>query len=445
MLRRRLGALIVFALALALPTAAQADRPIPDQYIVVLHDGTDASAVAAEHKRKAGANVLDTYGAAIDGYTARLSASELRKVKADPRVDYVTQDVEGVPIEAQTLPPGINRIDADISATAQLAGDGSGTVPGDVAVYDTGIQSNHPDLNVAGGVNCLGTDPYQDGTINDQFGHGTHIAGTIGAKDDANGVVGVAPGVRLWSVRVLNRLASGSTSSQLCGVDWLTANGPGLGIKVVNSSMRMFTTALDDQNCGLTRPDVIHQAICRLSAAGILWVNAAGNTNADYAAINGPTYDEALTVTAMGDNNGTPNVGSTATFTCSPASTSTKKQKPYSAETDDKYTSFSSFAVNPADQAHTIAAPGACIYSTFLNSTYGYMSGTSMAAPHAVGVAHLCIVSGQCTGTTAEIIQKLRADAAAYTQASPGWGFTGDPLRPVSGRYYGFLTRAGLY
>ena len=101
--------------------------------------------------------------------------------------------------------------------------------------------------------------------------------------------------------------------------------------------------------------------------------------------------------------------------------------------------------MTPADQAHTIAAPGACVYSTYMGSRYEYMSGTSMAAPHAVGVAHLCIVSGQCTGTTAEIIQKLRADAAAYTQANPGWGFTGDPLRAVTGRYYGFLMRAGLY
>jgi hypothetical protein len=68
-----------------------------------------------------------------------------------------------------------------------------------------------------------------------------------------------------------------------------------------------------------------------------------------------------------------------------------------------------------------------------------------MAAPHAAGVAHLCIVSGQCPGTPAQTIQKLRADAAAYTQANPGWGFRGDPLRPITGRYYGYLIRAGVY
>ena len=440
---RRLSALFVIALALALPSAASADKPIPGQYIVVLNDGTDAAAVAAEHKRKAGAQVLDTYSAALDAYAARLSDSELRKVKDDPRVDYVTEDVEGVPIEAQTLPAGINRIDADLSST--LAGNGSGETPGDVAVYDTGIQTNHPDLNVVGGINCNGPiDAYNDGTINDAHGHGTHVAGTIGARDDANGVVGVAPGVRLWSVRVLNRLASGSTSTQLCGIDWMTANGPSLGIKVVNSSQRMFTN-VDDGNCGFTNNDVLHQAICRSTAAGIVWVFAAGNTGADFVNLNGPNYNEVLTVAAIGDNNGTPNVGSTSTFTCTPISTSTKRQKPYGAETDDKYTSFSSFAVRADDQAHTIAAPGACVYSTYVGSRYGYLSGTSMAAPHTTGVAHLCVISGQCTGTTAEIIQKVRADAAAYTQANPSWGFTGDPLRPVSGRYYGYLVRAGLY
>src|SRR5918911_3600293 len=216
----RLCAALVCALALALPSAASADKPIPSQYVVVLHDGTDATAVAAEHKRKAGAQVLDTYGAAIDGYTARLSDSELRKVKADPRVDYVTQDVEGVPIEAQTLPPGINRIDADLSATAQFAGDGTGDAPGSVAVYDTGIQSTHPDLNVVGGVNCLGAiDAYNDGTYNDAYGHGTHVAGIVGARDDSNGVVGVAPGVPLWSVRVDDALGTTTASDQLCGIN----------------------------------------------------------------------------------------------------------------------------------------------------------------------------------------------------------------------------------
>jgi subtilisin len=437
MYRTTIGALFVCVLALALPSAANAAKPIPDQYIVVLHEGTDANAVAAEHKRKAGAQILDTYGAALDGYTARLSESELRKVEADPRVDYVNQDVEGTAVTAQSLPNSINRIDGDLSS--QLSGDGTGTTPGDVAIYDTGIQTNHPDLNVAGGVDCLNGYSGDDGTYNDAMGHGTHVAGTVGAKDDLNGAVGVAPGVRLWAVRTLNGIGSGSASTQLCGINWITANGPSLGIKVVNSSQALFSPR-DDHNCGYTS----NSALCASTAAGILWVFGAGNSGNDYDLGAGPGIDQVLTVAAMGDGNGQPNVGTTATFTC-PLLNGTKKNPNSAPHTDDKYASFSSYATQASDQAHTVAAPGMCVYSTWKGSAYGYLNGTSMAAPHGTGTAHLCIISGQCPGTPAETIQKIRSDAAAYTQANPSWGFTGDPLRPVTGKYYGYLIRPGLY
>jgi subtilisin family serine protease len=357
-------------------------------------------------------------------------------------VAYVVQDREGSPIAAQTMPTGVNRIDADLGS--QAAGDGQGQTPGDVAVFDTGIESTHPDLNVAGGVNCVGpVDAYNNGTYNDEHGHGTHVAGIVGAKDDANGIVGTAPGVRLWSVRVLNRLAVGSTSSQLCGIDWVTANGPSLGIRVVNSSQRSYTTG-DDGNCGLTNNDPIHQAICASTNAGILWVFSAGNAGVDFGTQGGANWEEVLAVTAAGDSNGEPNVGSTVTFTCAQPSGG-RKASNYAPETDDRHTSFSNYATTATDAGHTIAAPGACIYSTYKAAGFTHMSGTSMAAPQVAGTAHLCIVAGQCAGSPAETIQKLRADAEAHALANPGWGFTGDPLRPASGRQYGHLVRAGLY
>ena len=441
MSRHTIAALLVCAFAFALPSAAHAAKPIPDQYIVVLAEGSDAKAVAAQHRRNAGANVLQTYGAALDGYAARLSEGELRKVKADPRVDYVMQDVEGTPITAQSLPNSVNRIDGDLST--QLSGDGGGTTPGDVAIYDTGIQPDHPDLNVVGGVDCLNGYSGDDGTWHDAHGHGTHVAGSVGAKDDAIGAVGVAPGVRLWSVRTLNYMGSGSASTQLCGINWVTANGPSLGIKVVNSSQALFGSR-DDNNCGYTSGNALQQAICTSTAAGILWVFGAGNSGSDSDLGAGPAIDQVLAVTAIGDGNGQPNVGTTATFTC-PLLNGTKKAPNSAPHTDDKYASFSSYMTKAADQAHTVAAPGMCVYSTWKGSAYGYLNGTSMAAPHGTATAHLCILSGQCPGTPAETIQKLRADAAAYTQANPSWGFTGDPLRPVTGKYFGYLLRPGLY
>jgi hypothetical protein len=366
-------------------------------------------------------------------------------VKADPRVKSVTQDVEGNPTFGQMLPTEVNRTDADLSPAAQMSGDGTGTVNGDVAVYDTGIQTNHPDLTVAGGVNCLdSTDHYNDHTYGDQYGHGTHVAGIIGAKDDGVGVTGEAPGVRLWSVRVLNSQAGGTASSQLCGINWLTANGPSLGIKVVNASMALFGKP-EDGNCGYSAGDVLHQAICKSAAAGITWVFAAGNSTLPITNLAGGGYNEVLTVTASGDSNGQPNVASTQSFSCGSAIGGTSR-KNTTTGTDDTYASFSDWAYTAAQQAHTVAAPGVCIWSTFLNSGYGYLSGTSMSSPTAAGDVELCIVSGQCTGTTPQIIQKVVADAASYNTVNPGYGFTGDPLhKPISGRYYGYQIRAGIY
>jgi subtilisin family serine protease len=449
------------AAALSIPAAAAADgKAIPGQYIVVLKDGASLGDTVADHRRGPKADVLMTYGAAVKGYAAKLSPEGLARVENDPRVDYVQQDVEGIAIQAkggggtttpppppppppgQMLPTGVDRIDAELASPTVLATADATTkqTAGDVAVYDTGVQSSHPDLNVAGGVNCLGTYTGHDGTYNDQNGHGTHVAGIIGARDNSVGSVGVAPGVRIWSVRTLNNIGSGSASTQLCGINWITQNGPALGIKVVNSSQVLFGSP-DDGNCGYTRGDVLHQAICASTNAGILWVFGAGNSAASWANTSGPSFREVLTVTGMGDKNGAPNVPSTATFACTPPGA----RSAYASQVDDKYTTFSNWAVTTVDQSHVIAAPGACIYSTYKDSGYGYMSGTSMAGPHAAAVAHRCILSGQCPGTPAETIQKLRADAQAWNDANPGYGFTGDPRRPVTGRHYGYLIRAAGY
>ena len=437
---KRLGAVAFCLLGAVLALAPVAGaREIPGQYIVVLKDGSDVSDAVADHRRGAQAQVLGSYSHALRGYTARLSAAGLAEVKADPRVDFVTPDREGKVALAQPAPAGIDRIDADLATP--IAGDGAGAVDTDIAVFDSGVQTNHPDLNVAGGVNCLGSIyTGNDGTIGDQHGHGTHVAGIIGAKDDEIGVVGVAPGARLWSVRVADGAASSTTSSQLCGIDWITQNAATLGIKVVNASTGLFGT-VDDGNCGYTANDALHQAICASTAAGVLWVFGAGNTPGDLNQMPGAGYDEALAVTAMSDSNGIAEPGSTATFTCRPITSN----KSVARQVEDQDTSWSRYAVSAADQAHTLAAPGFCVNSTYKGSTWGRMNGTSMATPHVTGTAALCFESGQCAGTPAEAIQKLVGDAAAYTQANPGYGFTGDPLRPVAGRYYGYLVRPGLY
>jgi subtilisin len=422
-MKRILVLLALLASAAVLGSPASGG-PSSASYIVVLDKSASLNTVVSQHGAMSGVTMEHTYSHALKGYAAKLSPAALTAVRADRRVAFVSPD-RVVRASAQTLPTGINRIDAD--ASSALSGDGSGSVNVNVAVIDTGIDSTHPDLNVVGGKDCapgIGT--------NDGNGHGSHVSGTIAAKDDANGVVGVVPGARLYAVKVLNDAGVGLSSDIVCGIDWVTSTrtdaDPNNNIAVAN--MSLGGGGSDDGNCGRSNSDAEHLAICNSVNAGVTYVVAAGNDGVDYRSSTPAAYDEVLTVTAVADYNGAPGGG--AASTCRTG-------------TDDSYASFSNFAVLAADQNHTIAAPGVCIYSTYMLGMYNTLSGTSMASPHMTGTVALCVSTGACTGTPAQIIAKVRADAQSYNQANPGYGFTGDPAHAVSGRYYGYLTRAGAY
>jgi subtilisin family serine protease len=362
-----------------------------------------------------------SYGTALFGFAASVPRGRLAALQRDPRVELVSADgyVEAV---AQTLPTGVNRIEGDVSSTA--AGNGSGSVDVSVAILDTGIDIDHPDLNVLGGVNCSTGRSFDDGN-----GHGSHTAGTVGARDDGNGVVGVAPGARLYAVRVLNNAGSGSWASVACGIDWVTANAASLGIEVANMSLG------GSGSDGACSSDALHLAICNSVAAGVTYVVSAGNSNADLAGSVPAAFNEVLTVTAMADFNGQPGGGAAATCR---------------SDVDETPADFSNWTTkNSADEGHTIAGPGVCILSTWKGGVYKTISGTSMSSPHVAGVAALCIASGKCTGEPSAIIAKLRSDAAARPAS---YGFAGDPNNPITtgGRtpktlYYGHLVYAGGY
>jgi subtilisin len=178
----------------------------------------------------------------------------------------------------------------------------------------------------------------------------------------------------------------------------------------------------DDNNCGNSNNDAYHRSICNSVGAGVVHVVAAGNDSVDFRSTAPATYGEVLMVTVISDFNGA--AGGGAASTCR-------------SDVDDTEANYSNWAVLAADQNHTIAAPGTCINSTWMLGGYNTISGTSMASPHVAGVAALCIATGSCAGTPAQIISKLRTDAQNYPTANPGYGFTSP-----SGRYYGYLTRA---
>ncbi len=405
--------------ALVLVGIAPADQAVAapaSAVIVVLRDDADPHTVANDHARDHAADVSFVYAHALSGYAAHVPAGRLAALARDPRVAFISEDraVQASDGHAGELPFGVDRIQGELSTKA-----GANNSTPAIAVIDTG-SGPHSDLNIAGGKNCSTGKSFNDGN-----GHGTHVAGTIAAKTNGTGVVGVLPGAPIYSVRVLDNRGSGTWSSVICGIDWVAANAASLGIKVAN--MSLGGGGSDDGNCGNTNGDALHKAICRSVGAGVTYVAAGGNDASDLKGFVPAAYDEVLSVTAMADFNG--RAGGGAAATCR-------------ADVDDTAADFSNFATLESDKAHTIAAPGVCIKSTWKGGGYKTISGTSMASPHAAGTAALCIASGACAPLTpTQIIQKLRSDAAVQPAAD---GFAED-ANSTSAKYYGNLVYAGGY
>ena len=340
-----------------------------DRWIVVLKNGADAVKASAAQGRKNGFTPDRLYRHAIKGYAARLNKAQLASVRADPSVAEVVPD-EPIELEAQAMPTGITRIGANRSATARIDGVDQ-RVDADVAIVDTGI-ARVADLNVVGGINCSTSDRT---AWRDRESHGTHVAGTVGAIDNGSGVVGVAPGVRLWAVKILDDSGNGLLSWYVCGLDWIAAQRDPVDpsrplFEAVNMSVAKWGS--DDGNCGATNKDVLHAAICRLVKTGVTVVAAAANDSGSAAARVPAAYNEVITVSALADTDGKP--GGLGGHRC------------YSWGTYDQDDTFADFSNRGSDV--DVIAPGKCIWST-IPSGFAYMSGTSMAAPHVTGAVAL--------------------------------------------------------
>jgi len=334
---------------------ADAQGRIPGHYIVKLKDDVNAEEFTRGHGLAANFH----YRAAFRGFAGPLSEHQLEKLRHDTRVEYVEVD-QVVSVSAQTIPYGIANVGATTNST--LAGNGSGAVTGaTVFVIDTGIAA-HADLNKVGHVNFAG------GSNDDCHGHGTHVAGTVGARDDSNFVVGVAPGIPLVGVKVLSCSGSGTNSGVIAGMDYV-ANST-VANKVANMSLGGgFSQAVNDAARNMVNNNV---------AVAV----AAGNDGADASTKSPASEPSVLTVAAHDQNN-----------------------------VNASWSNFGSVV--------DLSAPGVNTLSTSRSGSTTTMSGTSMASPHVAGALALYRAKNP-SATGAQAISAVKANVSGTS--SKGFG-----------------------
>ena len=305
------------------------------------------------------------YSRALKGFAARLSAQQIADLENDPRVAFVELDGP-VSIDQRGKPGGgggggtsSQQVPWGIAAIGAAGNDDVTNVR--AYIIDTGIEA-HADLNVTAHVNFAG------GKNLDCHGHGTHVAGTVAARDNTQDVVGVAPGAPLIGVKVLNCQGSGTTSGVIAGVDWVTAHATAAGMPAIaNMSLGGgLSTALDD-------------AVRRSAASGVFYSIAAGNSGVD-ACSSSPARAGA------GTNNG---IMTTAAI-----------------DINGNEASWSNYGIACVD----VWAPGVSILSTKRGGGTTTMSGTSMAAPHVGGGGALVLSGGNQSAAAVEAALRTAAE-----------------------------------
>lgn len=320
----------------------KSQRPIENRYIVVLNDDNKNDESALREEAVAD-KLTNLYGGKIDkqftrvvkGFSVEMSADEAESLSRDERVKYVEEDAEIYAVGTQYGATwGLDRIDqqtGSLDSTYNFASTGSGV---NVYVIDSGIRATHAEF---GGRVVLSYDAVRDGQNgNDCFGHGTHVAGTIGSSS-----YGVAKNATLHAVRVLGCTGGGSSSNLIAAIDWIAANHASPSVANISISASGVSSTID-------------AAITKSIASGVTYVVAAGNNNMDAC-----NYSPARTPNAI-------TVGATASL--------------------DQRAGYSNFG-----SCVDIFAPGSGITSTWFSSdtATNTLGGTSMASPHAAGVAAL--------------------------------------------------------
>ncbi len=342
-----------FFLSFAPTPAAAPSRGV--RVIVLFRERPDAELIAGF-----GGRVLTIYSI-IPALAAEVPREALERLRSSAAVLRVEPDAI-VRALGEQVPWGVSRIGAP-NAWPTSTGEGV-----KVAILDTGIQYDHPDLaaNVKGGISLVGAENSTDpARWNDVNGHGTHVAGIVAAVANDLGVVGVAPAAWLYAVKVLADNGEGYLSDVVEGIDWCVSNG----MQVVNMS---FGASEDFYSFRL--------ACSKAYLQGLLLVAAAGNEG-DGGVSYPAKYESVIAVAATDANDDVPSWSSKG----------------------------------PEVE---LAAPGVGIYSTYRGSSYATLSGTSMASPHVAGAAAL--LWARCPSLSNDRVRSLLRDLAEDLGA-PGW------------------------
>ena len=360
--------------------AAGSPTAVKDSYIVTLKKNAGFKAASSEGKgliKEYGGTVGKTFGSALNGYTATLSATEAKRLAADPSVAAVEQNqtVHLADTTQSSAPWGLDRIDQ-----AALPLSGTYTYPDSAGsgvtayVIDTGVRITHSQIS---GRASYGYDAVDgDTTAADGNGHGTHVATTI-----AGSTYGVAKKAKIVAVRVLDNAGSGTTAGVIAGIDWVTSNHS--GPSVANLSL------------GGGASSTLDTAVRNSIASGVTYAVAAGNSSANASSYSPARVTEAITVGAT---------------------TST-----------DARASYSNYG-----SVLDIFAPGSSITAGWYTSdtATNTISGTSMATPHVAGAAAVYL-AGHTSATPAQVATALVNGATSNAVTSPGSGSPNKLLKLV--------------
>jgi subtilisin len=394
---------------------------------------------ALEFARGLGLAPEHTYGTALFGFAASVPAARLPELRAHPRIAHVEFDgmvslpepvsamavrgLGGASVQAtsgtQVMPWGVHRTGARESPRT-----GAGI---HVYILDTGIDPGHPDLraNLGEGFtafSCRGNPKNCPGWVDDH-GHGTHVAGTVGAVDNGIGVVGIAPAVTLHAVKVLAGDGSGSWSGVIAGIDWVAGHNQDRP-RVANMSLggrssQRVKAGYCGENGLVGSSDAIYSALCNAMNAGVVFTVSAGN-GGDDAAFRAPAgfFDVSLAVSAA-----------SCTFdpqavvqSCVAGSEAFTTWSSWGSDRIEGWQPEGSLPV-------AIAAPGASVLSTLRGGGYGHMSGTSMAAPHVAGGAALVLQQlGSAQPANRSAFTAVRAALLGAAECTATWhNVSGNP------------------